>query len=157
MAYYPLHFVVSAIFAPMFIQVERWRQRCACMCGEVKEGYDSSLCVFSKVVQHSVDHQRIPCFPELQHAAGARRMRRDVPGRDRMRQACPRAWGQAWFPKEAEIWNQPTWSRPRKPERCRSPLRAPARVRHGATSRFPPMPVCVPVHAPPAQQGSFRP
>ena len=41
MAYYPLHFVVSAIFAPMFIQVERWRQRCACMCGEVMEGYDT--------------------------------------------------------------------------------------------------------------------
>ncbi|CAE7375270.1 unnamed protein product [Symbiodinium necroappetens] len=59
MAYYPLHFVVSAIFAPMFIQVERW--------------YNTpwTMTAFHAFLNFSML--------------------------------------QAWFPKEAEIWNQPTW------------------------------------------------
>ncbi|CAE6919191.1 unnamed protein product [Symbiodinium natans] len=59
MAYYPLHFVVSAIFAPMFIQVERW--------------YNTpwTTSAFRAFLNFSML--------------------------------------QAWFPKEAEIWNQPTW------------------------------------------------
>ncbi|CAE6967962.1 unnamed protein product [Symbiodinium natans] len=59
MAYYPLHFVVSAIFAPMFIQVERW--------------YNTpwTMTAFRAFLNFSLL--------------------------------------QAWFPAEAEIWNQPTW------------------------------------------------
>ncbi|CAK9113970.1 unnamed protein product [Durusdinium trenchii] len=59
MAYYPLHFVSSALFAPMFIWVERnfnatWK-----------------MIAFRAFLNFSML--------------------------------------QAWFPKEAEIWNQPTW------------------------------------------------
>eukprot|EP00440_Ansanella_granifera_P064607 gb/GFBE01070047.1/.p1 GENE.gb/GFBE01070047.1/~~gb/GFBE01070047.1/.p1 ORF type:complete len:446 (+),score=119.90 gb/GFBE01070047.1/:1-1338(+) len=59
MAYYPLHFIVSTIFAPMFIQVERW--------------YNTpwTTTAFRAFLNYSLL--------------------------------------QAWFPKEAEIWNQPTW------------------------------------------------
>ncbi|CAE7029094.1 CUL1, partial [Symbiodinium sp. CCMP2456] len=59
MAYYPLHFVISCLFAPMFIQVERW--------------YNTpwTTTAFRAFLNFSML--------------------------------------QAWFPKEAEIWNQPTW------------------------------------------------
>ena len=70
MAYYPLHFVISAIFAPMFIQVERpsgfvlvWRGR--------RETVPDTPRLTLEVVQHSVDHDGLPRLPELQHAAGA--------------------------------------------------------------------------------------
>ena len=36
----------------------------------------------SEVVQHSLDHDRLPCLPELQHAAGSRavaQLRRETP------------------------------------------------------------------------------
>jgi len=59
MAYYPLHFVISCLFAPMFIQVERWFNT-----------------------------------PWTTTA---------------MRAFLNFSMLQAWFPKEAEIWNQPTW------------------------------------------------
>jgi len=59
MAYYPLHFLVSTVFAPMFVMVERW--------------YNTpwSTTAFRAFLNYSLL--------------------------------------QAWFPKEAEIWNQPTW------------------------------------------------
>jgi len=59
MAYYPLHFLVSSVFAPMFVMVERW--------------YNTpwSTTAFRAFLNYSLL--------------------------------------QAWFPKEAEIWNQPTW------------------------------------------------
>ncbi|CAE7399613.1 unnamed protein product [Symbiodinium pilosum] len=59
MAYYPLHFVVSTLFAPMFIQVERWFNT------------PWTTTAFRAFLNFSML--------------------------------------QAWFPKEAEIWNQPTW------------------------------------------------
>eukprot|EP00931_Biecheleriopsis_adriatica_P087769 TRINITY_DN62196_c0_g1_i1.p1 TRINITY_DN62196_c0_g1~~TRINITY_DN62196_c0_g1_i1.p1 ORF type:complete len:478 (-),score=107.93 TRINITY_DN62196_c0_g1_i1:270-1643(-) len=59
MAYYPLHFVVSTVFAPMFVQVERW----------YKTPWTTTA--FRAFLNYSML--------------------------------------QAWFPKEAEIWNQPTW------------------------------------------------
>jgi len=59
MSYYPLHFVVSTFFAPMFIWVER---------------------------QFKTPAQTISLRAFLNYTML-----------------------QAWFPKEAEIWNQPTW------------------------------------------------
>jgi len=59
MAYYPLHFVSSAIFAPMFIWAERQ--------------FNSTW--------NMIAFRAMLNFTMLQ----------------------------AWFPKEAEIWNQPTW------------------------------------------------
>jgi len=59
MAYYPLHFLVSTIFAPMFVMVERWYKT------------HWSTTAFRAFLNYSLL--------------------------------------QAWFPKEAEIWNQPTW------------------------------------------------
>ena len=59
MAYYPLHFLSSAIFAPMFIWVER----------NFKASWN--MIAFRAFLNFSML--------------------------------------QAWFPKEAEIWNQPTW------------------------------------------------
>ena len=59
MAYYPLHFVSSALFAPMFIWVER----------NFKASWN--MIAFRAFLNFSML--------------------------------------QAWFPKEAEIWNQPTW------------------------------------------------
>ena len=59
MAYYPLHFVSSAIFAPMFIWAER----------------------NFKATWNMIAFRAFLNFSMLQ----------------------------AWFPKEAEIWNQPTW------------------------------------------------
>eukprot|EP00440_Ansanella_granifera_P018311 gb/GFBE01019883.1/.p1 GENE.gb/GFBE01019883.1/~~gb/GFBE01019883.1/.p1 ORF type:complete len:450 (+),score=97.02 gb/GFBE01019883.1/:1-1350(+) len=59
MAYYPLHFVISTLFAPMFVMVERW----------YKTPWTTTA--FRAFLNYSLL--------------------------------------QAWFPKEAEIWNQPTW------------------------------------------------
>jgi len=59
MAYYPLHFISSAIFAPMFIWAER----------QFKASWN------------------MICFRAFLNFSML----------------------QAWFPKEAEIWNQPTW------------------------------------------------
>ncbi|CAJ1397552.1 unnamed protein product [Effrenium voratum] len=59
MAYYPLHFVSSALFAPMFIWAER----------QFKASWN--IIAFRAFLNFSML--------------------------------------QAWFPKEAEIWNQPTW------------------------------------------------
>jgi len=59
MAYYPLHFLVSMIFAPMFIWTERQ----------------------FKAAWSTIGFRAFLNFTMLQ----------------------------AWFPKEAEIWNQPTW------------------------------------------------
>jgi len=59
MAYYPLHFLVSTIFAPMFVMVERWYKT------------HWSTTAFRAFLNYTLL--------------------------------------QAWFPKEAEIWNQPTW------------------------------------------------
>merc|ERR1712127_992788 len=59
MSYYPLHFLVSTVFAPMFVMVERW--------------YNTAwqTTAFRAFLNYTLL--------------------------------------QAWFPKEAEIWNQPTW------------------------------------------------
>eukprot|EP00401_Gymnodinium_catenatum_P083128 CAMPEP_0117621840 /NCGR_PEP_ID=MMETSP0784-20121206/87839_1 /TAXON_ID=39447 /ORGANISM="" /LENGTH=448 /DNA_ID=CAMNT_0005425773 /DNA_START=71 /DNA_END=1417 /DNA_ORIENTATION=+ len=59
MSYYPLHFLVSTAFAPMFVMVERW--------------YNTpwQTTAFRAFLNYTLL--------------------------------------QAWFPKEAEIWNQPTW------------------------------------------------
>eukprot|EP00928_Gymnodinium_smaydae_P014413 TRINITY_DN15275_c0_g1_i3.p1 TRINITY_DN15275_c0_g1~~TRINITY_DN15275_c0_g1_i3.p1 ORF type:complete len:457 (+),score=59.94 TRINITY_DN15275_c0_g1_i3:63-1373(+) len=59
MSYYPLHFLVSTIFAPMFVMVERWY----------------------KTPWHTTAFRAFLNYTMLQ----------------------------AWFPNEAEIWNQPTW------------------------------------------------
>eukprot|EP00429_Kryptoperidinium_foliaceum_P066497 CAMPEP_0176052296 /NCGR_PEP_ID=MMETSP0120_2-20121206/26001_1 /TAXON_ID=160619 /ORGANISM="Kryptoperidinium foliaceum, Strain CCMP 1326" /LENGTH=413 /DNA_ID=CAMNT_0017385735 /DNA_START=48 /DNA_END=1289 /DNA_ORIENTATION=+ len=59
MSYYPLHVLVSTVFAPMFIAVERW----------YRTPWQTSA--FRGFLNYSML--------------------------------------QAWFPKEAEIWNQPTW------------------------------------------------
>lgn len=59
MSYYPLHFVVSTVFAPMFIWAER---------------------------QFNTSWQTVSFRAFLNYTML-----------------------QAWFPKEAEIWNQPTW------------------------------------------------
>ncbi|CAE7204650.1 unnamed protein product [Symbiodinium sp. CCMP2592] len=78
MAYYPLHFVISCLFAPMFIQVERW--------------YNTpwTTTAFRAFLNFSM----------LQAAVQVAKLRRET-------LQC--FFGQAWFPKEAEIWNQPTW------------------------------------------------
>mmetsp|Transcript_73128 Transcript_73128/g.211634 ORF Transcript_73128/g.211634 Transcript_73128/m.211634 type:complete len:316 (+) Transcript_73128:2-949(+) len=59
MGYYPLHFLVSTVFAPMFIATERFYNT------KIKTTALRALLNYSLL--------------------------------------------QAWFPKEAEIWNQPTW------------------------------------------------
>eukprot|EP00928_Gymnodinium_smaydae_P033362 TRINITY_DN2391_c0_g1_i1.p1 TRINITY_DN2391_c0_g1~~TRINITY_DN2391_c0_g1_i1.p1 ORF type:complete len:437 (-),score=90.51 TRINITY_DN2391_c0_g1_i1:109-1419(-) len=59
MSYYPLHFLVSTLFAPMFIMVERW----------YKTPWQTTA--FRAFLNYTML--------------------------------------QAWFPNEAEIWNQPTW------------------------------------------------
>eukprot|EP00927_Polykrikos_kofoidii_P055181 TRINITY_DN49470_c0_g1_i1.p1 TRINITY_DN49470_c0_g1~~TRINITY_DN49470_c0_g1_i1.p1 ORF type:complete len:470 (+),score=73.71 TRINITY_DN49470_c0_g1_i1:52-1461(+) len=59
MAYYPLHFLMSTLFAPMFVSVERW----------YKTSWQTTS--FRAFLNYTLL--------------------------------------QAWFPAEAEIWNQPTW------------------------------------------------
>ncbi|CAE7548559.1 unnamed protein product, partial [Symbiodinium pilosum] len=84
MAYYPLHFVVSAIFAPMFIQVERPVS--------VKKSVQSVL--------------------GYETGCAERRWYNTPWTTTAFRAFLNFSMLQAWFPKEAEIWNQPTWPEP---------------------------------------------
>jgi len=97
MAYYPLHFVISCLFAPMFIQVERLGKKCArvcCPCGwGSRRWYNTpwTTTAFRAFLNFSM----LQAAVQWQSSAGKRWS----------------PFGQAWFPKEAEIWNQPTWFR----------------------------------------------
>ena len=102
MAYYPLHFVISCLFAPMFIQVERLGKKrphvlaagtCAPCGWGSRRWYNTpwTTTAFRAFLNFSM----LQAAVQLQSSAGKRRS----------------PFGQAWFPKEAEIWNQPTWFR----------------------------------------------